>query len=162
MLFNTLDKWWGDQGKRDNPHEGVDLHLYKDRQDQIRRLDDKTKIPVMYDGVVVNIIDDFLGKSVIMEHRLPDDDYRRFCTIYGHTSPYDTLQAGSIVREGDIIATLAEARKPNANIFSHLHISLGWPSKDIAYERLDWETIGTQNTLVLMDPLHVIEGSLIT
>ncbi|RLB77393.1 MAG: hypothetical protein DRH24_16320 [Deltaproteobacteria bacterium] len=27
MLFNSTDKWWGDQGKRDKPHEGFDLCL---------------------------------------------------------------------------------------------------------------------------------------
>ena len=155
MLFKTLHKWWGDQGMRANPHEGLDLYLYMDRQDRIHCLDPKTKIPVMYDGVVVGIIDDFLGKSVIMEHRLPDD-YRRFCTIYGHISPYDSLHAGSIIREGDIIATLAGASKSEAKISPHLHISLGWPAKDISYERLDWITISTSNILALMDPLHVI------
>lgn len=109
----------------------------------------------MYNGVVVSIIDDFLGKSVIMEHPHHDDVNSRFCTIYGHTRPDDSLHAGSIVREGDIIATLADASKSKAEILPHLHISLGWPSNDISYDRLDWKTISA-NTLTFLDPLHVI------
>jgi len=31
MLFNSPDKWWGDHGSRDYPHEGIDLCLYRDR-----------------------------------------------------------------------------------------------------------------------------------
>src|SRR3989339_1498275 len=68
MLFNAKDKWWGDQGKRDKPHEGLDLCLYRDQQDRVFRLDEKTKIPALYDGLVVRIFDDFIGKSVMMEH----------------------------------------------------------------------------------------------
>ena len=81
MLFNSTDKWWGDQGKRDKPHEGLDLCLYKDREDKILRLGEKAKVPVIYDGIVVRIVDDFLGKSVIIEHILSDFDNNRLCTI---------------------------------------------------------------------------------
>lgn len=59
--------WWGDCGERDNPHEGLDLCLYRNMEDDILRLDEKTNIPAMSDGVVVKIINDFLGRSVILE-----------------------------------------------------------------------------------------------
>lgn len=157
MLFNAPDKWWGDRGKRDRPHEGLDLCLYRDRWDRVLPLDEKTKIPVMYDGTVVRIVNDFLGKSVIMEHGLRDNDNSRFCTIYGHTNPYVDIHIGRIVKEGDIIATLADSNKLKANIFPHLHISFGWASEVVSYDKLDWETIGASNTLTLLDPLHIID-----
>jgi len=47
MLFNSTDKWWGDHGKRDKPHEGLDLCLYKDREDTILRLGEKAKVPAI-------------------------------------------------------------------------------------------------------------------
>ena len=81
MLFNSTDKWWGDQGKRDKPHEGLDLCLYKDREDKILRLGEKAKVPVIYDGIVVGIVDDFLGKSVIIEHLISDGRNNRLCKI---------------------------------------------------------------------------------
>ena len=62
MMFRAQDKWWGDRGKREKAHEGIDLCLYKDRQDRIQRLKKNAKIPVMYSGKIVGILDDFLGK----------------------------------------------------------------------------------------------------
>ena len=158
MLFNSTDKWWGDQGKRDKPHEGLDLCLYKDRKDTILRLGEKAKVPAIYDGRVVRIVDDFLGKSVIVEHLFSVTDNDRLCTIYGHTIPEDHLRVGNIVKEGDVIATLADSTRSKTNIFPHLHISLGWASKAISYDRLDWENIGATNTLTLLDPLKVIDS----
>ncbi len=156
MLFNASDKWWGDQGKRNKPHEGLDLCLYKDQQDRMCRLDEKTKIPIIYDGIVVGIVNDFLGKSVLVEHGLADKDNNRFCSIYGHLNPHKDLQVGKIVKEGDIIATLADPTDSKVKTLSHLHISIGWASKFISYDKLNWETIGTPNTLTLIDPLYVL------
>jgi len=157
MLFNALDKWWGDKGKRDRPHEGLDLFLYRDQRDRTLHLDKKTKVPVLYDGVVVSILNDFLGKSVIMEHGFPDSDNRRFCSIYGHTNPYDGIQVGRVVKHGEVIATLAEAGKSKADISTHLHISVGWIFKPISYDRLDWDNIGAPDAMTLLDPLNVID-----
>jgi len=157
MLFNSTDKWWGDQEKRDKPHEGLDLCLYKNRENTILRLDEKAKVPVIYDGIVVRIVDDFLGKSVIIEHLFSDCDNNMLCTIYGHTIPEDNLHVGKIVKEGDVIATLADSNRLKTSIFPHLHISLGWTSKAISYDRWNWENIGAPNTLTLLDPLQVID-----
>ena len=158
MLFNSTDKWWDDLGKRDKPHEGLDLCLYKDRKDTILRLGEKAKVPVIYDGTVVGIVDDFLGKSVIIEHLFSDCSNNRLCSIYGHTIPEDHLHVGNIVKQGDVIATLADSTRSKTNIFPHLHISLGWASKETSYDRLDWKNIGAPNTLTLLDPLQLIDG----
>jgi len=157
MLFNAPDKWWGDQGKRDKPHEGLDLCLYRDRRGRVLRVDAKTRIPVMYDGEVVGVVHDFLGETVIIEHAFRQVDDRRLCTIYGHTNPQGGLQIGRIVKLGEVIATLADSGKPEGNILPHLHISLGWTSKSISYDHLYWETIGTTNMLTLLDPLDVLD-----
>jgi len=157
MLFNSTDKWWEDQSQRDKPHEGLDLCFYKDREDTILRLCEKAKIPVIYDGIVVRIIDDFLGKSVVIEHLFSNCHNNRLCTIYGHTIPESNLHVGNIVKQGDVIATLADSSRSKTNIFPHLHISLGWISKEISYDKLDWENIGDPNTLTLLDPMQVID-----
>ena len=80
MLFNSTDKWWGDQGKRDKPHEGLDLCLYKDRKDTILRLGEKAKVPAIYDGRVVRIVDDFLGNGDLI-----------FCCHFGKHIPNSLL-----------------------------------------------------------------------
>jgi len=161
MLFNAMDKWWGNQGKRKKPHEGLDLCLYRDRGDRIHSLDEKTKIPALYDGVIVRVMDDFIGKSVMVEHRLPDSDHLRFCTIYGHTNLPRGLHVGRVVKARDILATLARPNKSQRNIPPHLHISVGWIFKKISYENLDWETMGTLKSLKWLDPLQVISRRLL-
>ncbi len=100
MLFNSNDKWWGNQGKREMPHEGLDLCFYRDRENRIHHLNEKTKIPVLYDGVIVRVMDDFIGKSVMVEHRFYKSSYPRFCTIYGHTTPLDGLDIGRVSMGG--------------------------------------------------------------
>ena len=156
MLFHALCKWWGDKGPRNTPHEGLDMFLYRDRQGRIVRLDEKTRIPVMFDGVVVGIINDFLGSSVVVEHAFPDSDTERVCTIYGHTNPLKDIHIGRGVKQGDIMGTLANPGQSGFNLMPHLHISVGWASKPISYDRLNWDTIGTSGTLTLLDPLDII------
>lgn len=132
------------------------MFLYKDRQDRIVRLDERTRIPVMFDGVVVSIINDFLGSSVIVEHTFPDRDIGRVCTIYGHTNPLKGLHIGRELEQGDIVGTLADPDQSGFNVMPHLHISVGRASKPISYERLNWDTIGDSGALTLLDPLDII------
>jgi len=104
MLFDSPDKWWGDHGLRDYPHEGIDLCLYRDRANRIRRITEKTRIPVMQDGVVKAIFKDYLGKAVIIEHEYSGIDTGRFISFYAHINPRSEIEDGVIVKKGDIIA----------------------------------------------------------
>ena len=158
MLFNSPDKWWGNQGKRDRPHEGLDLCLYGDRREKVLSLRGEMKIPAMYDGIIVTIINDFLGQSVIIEHNFSNSDNNILYTIYGHTIPRDDLQAGMVVKKGEVISTLADLIKSKAGLLPHLHISMGWARENIRNEKLVWDTIGTSNRLVLLDPLNIIDS----
>jgi murein DD-endopeptidase MepM/ murein hydrolase activator NlpD len=132
---------------------GVDLCLYQDRQGNVRRLDENTCIPAMYDGVLVRMCDDFLGRSIMMEHHLSEGG--AFYTMYGHTVPQPGLQVGQAVREGEIVARLAGVARSATSVLPHLHVSLGWAPCAIAPERLDWETIA--ETLTLLDPLQAMD-----
>ena len=156
MLFHAECKWWGDKGPRNTPHEGMDLFLYRDRQNRLARLDKETRIPVMFDGLVVRIFNDFLGNSVMVEHAFPNRDTGRICTIYGHTNPLKGFQVGSGLKQGDIIGTLADPAQSGFNVMPHLHISVGWASKSTSYDRLNWDTIGDSGKLTLLDPLGII------
>ena len=157
MLFQAMDKWWDGSQKRRRPHEGLDLCLYGDCRHKIFRLDKKTKIPAMYDGAVVRIFNDFLGKSIIMEHHLPNSDRSRLLTIYGHTNPRSDLGVGSNVLQGEIIATLADTGNSRSGLCPHLHVTIGWSPEAIPYDNLDWTRICDPNTLTLLDPLNSID-----
>lgn len=158
MLFHSQDKWWGNQGQRARPHEGLDLCFYRDRDNKIFHIGQKSKIPAIFDGIVVRIIDDFLGQSIFVEHRLHGFDTDRLYTIYGHTIPDADLSKGTAVKQGDIIATIAGSNKSNTNVRPHLHISLGWSSEMISYDQLDWEAISNKGALTLLDPLEIMDG----
>jgi hypothetical protein len=156
MLFNALAKWWGDQGKRNRPHEGLDLCFYRTKGREVRRLDERTKIPVMYGGEVVKIGNDFLGASVYVCHSIYNNHGDQLLTAYGHIKPDGGIYPGKVLREGDILGTIAEIRKRRREIFPHVHISLAWISKSLCYQQLDWERIGDPGVAVLLNPLEII------
>jgi len=157
MLFSAVNKWWSGGGKRSRLHEGLDLCLYRNRQERTVRLKEGTAVPAMYEGVVVKIIDDFLGKSVIIGHSLPG--HPPFCSIYAHTIPEPGIEAGSRIHEGDVIAAIADTGRSKTGLFPHLHITIGLISDEKSYERMDWDTIGSSDVLTLLDPLGVIGGN---
>jgi murein DD-endopeptidase MepM/ murein hydrolase activator NlpD len=157
MLFNSPDKWWANHGRRDFPHEGIDLCLYRDRSRKIRRLDEKTRIPVMHDGVVKAIFKDYIGKTVIVEHEHSGSNTGTLMSLYAHTNPRPGIDVGVIVKEGDIIATVGDTGTSKSRIIPHLHFSLGHPSKSFSYEGFVWNTIRSPAKIVLLDPLAVID-----
>lgn len=157
MLFNSPEKWWGDHGRRDYPHEGVDLCLYRDRSKRILRLDEKSRIPVMNDGVVKAIFTDYLGKAVIIEHETLESENERFLSVYAHTKPRADVKIGVMVKKGDIIANIAGTSRSKANIIPHLHFSLGLPSPSLSYDMFVWNIMRNPDMVTLLDPLEVID-----
>jgi murein DD-endopeptidase MepM/ murein hydrolase activator NlpD len=157
MQFNSPHKWWGDHGQRDFPHEGVDFCLYEDRSGQVHRLDEKTRIPVMADGVVRAMFKDYLGQAVIVEH----DDVQgggTYLSIYAHTLPQEDLRCGHAVRAGDIIATIADTRHSKAKILPHLHLTLGRPAPELIYENFVWNIMRDPDRVTLLNPMDAIDG----
>jgi hypothetical protein len=57
--------------------------------------------------------------------------------------------------------TLARPKKSQRTIPPHLHILLGWISKEISYDNLDWGIIGTLEELERVNPLQVISRNLL-
>ncbi len=155
MLFGARSKWWGDQGKRDRPHEGLDLCLYRTKEGNILRLDEKTKVPVIFAGEIVKVCDDFLGESIFVSHHTFDKQGRRLHTLYGHIKPYSRMRPGMLLQEGDIIGTIAGTRKRNGAVPCHAHISVAWIPDSVPVQELDWKSVGDPK-VVLLDPLTVI------
>jgi len=156
MLFNSGNSWWGAGAKRKKPHEGLDLCFYRDSENRVRRLNEAAKIPVMYDGTVIGIFDDFLGKSLFLQHDITDSAGSRLCTVFGHIIPDSGIYPGKIVKQGEIAARTACPEKSAAG--PHLHITAGRPRKEISEELLNWKTIGDPDAMTLIDPLALIDG----
>jgi hypothetical protein len=153
MRFGASHMWWAGHGPRPRPHEGLDLCFYRDNHQVVQRLDIETRIPAMYDGIVVRLCDDLLGRSVMMEHRFPEQPGLLY-TLYGHTRPRESLVAGQAVRAGEIVARLAPVTRPRSTVLPHLHISLGWSPEPVAAERLGWAFL--PEVLHLLDPLPLL------
>ncbi len=157
MLFEAASEWWGDQAARTRPHEGLDICLYQNRRNQVCTLDENTKIPAMYDGVVVGVIKDFLGQTIVMEHRdLGGESGVRCYTFFGHTRPTEGLAPGRSVTEGEPIALLSGVGGSKRGMLPHLHLSVGLASSAIPHDRLHWRHIGTSSALTLIDPLQLL------
>ncbi|BBO71173.1 hypothetical protein DSCA_51030 [Desulfosarcina alkanivorans] len=156
MLFASPDKWWGDFGRRDFPHEGIDFCLYRNASGHRCRLDQQTRIPVIGHGVVRAVFADYLGKAVVVEHRNALNGHGTVVAIYAHTRPRNDMQPGVTVKDGDILGTIADTSRSRAGIHPHLHLTLGQPSPDLAYERFTWNTMRDPGLVALLDPLGTI------
>ncbi len=158
MIFGTYESWWGEKRKRTLPHEGIDLCFYQDAAGKISSLVEGTRVPVMYDGTVKKIIEDFLGHSIIVEHRMPGSSKSAFLTIYGHTIPEQGLKAGRRVREGEVLATMAARPGSKTAPLPHLHLTCVRGLTSVACEDLDWAAIGDRDKVELCDPLRMFDG----
>jgi murein DD-endopeptidase MepM/ murein hydrolase activator NlpD len=157
MLFESPEKWWGDGGRRDFPHEGIDFCLYGNRASRVFSLDEKTRIPAMHAGVVKAIFADYLGKALVIEHALQDRPGGRFLSVYAHTKPENNIEIGTAVKEGEVIATIADTARSKTGILPHLHFSLGLPAPLLGYESFVWNIMRTPNLVTLLDPLGLID-----
>ena len=159
MLFGAKRNWWGSRRQRPKPHEGIDLCLFRDGHDRIISVDESIRIPAMYDGTVVKILADFLGESIILEHRFPDSRQGIFLTIYGHIISAEGLAKGRSVKQGQVIASVAPPKSPKSPAPPHLHLTVAWSQRTVLFETIDWSTINDPERLQLLDPLQIIDGA---
>jgi len=157
MLFGSLYKWWGDLGKRQRPHEGLDLCLYQTKEGNINYLTGETKIPVIFTGQIIKVSDDFLGESVFVGHGAYDSNGSQLYTIYGHIKPSNNIRPGKRLSEGDIIGVITDTGNSEVVIPHHLHVSVAWIPNTMHVPELGWQTINDPTKVVLLDPLSVIE-----
>ena len=111
----------------------------------------------MQNGVIKAIFKDYLGQAIIIEHERIERNIGRFISFYAHTKLHASIEVGMMVKEGDIIATIADTSHSKAHIIPHLHFSLGRPSKSFSYDGFVWNAIRKPEKIILLDPLPVID-----
>jgi murein DD-endopeptidase MepM/ murein hydrolase activator NlpD len=156
MLFQALEKWWGDQGLRAVPHEGLDLHSFEKASGRVQTVTEQTQIPAAFAGQIVKIDRDFLGKSIYIIHAIYTDDGRQLLSAVGHTVPKDGLKSGQQVAAGEIIAAVAGFPGQKSTLPPHLHLTFAWVPRDVRVEQLTWKNLGHDPGIRLIDPLAVI------
>lgn len=152
MLFSTMDKWWGNFGFRATLHEGIDITYYSDGSGTLCQFNSHTRIPALKSGMVLNICDDFLGKSIIIEpfHRHHALD-SRILFIYAHIVPLQHIHQGCVVMEDEPIATVSHTRK-NPQLPPHLHFSCIEIPRTIHTSELDWSYFSQDPDIQLYPP----------
>jgi len=156
MLFQALGKWWGDQGPRAVPHEGLDLYSFETAGGGVQTVGQQTQIPAAFAGQVVKIHRDFLGQSIYIIHAIYTTDGRLLLSAVGHTIPREGLQTGQPVAAGDIIAAVAGVPRQKSTLPPHVHLTFAWAPVDFTVDQLTWKNLGTDPGIRLIDPLTVI------
>ena len=156
MLFQAQEKWWGDQGLRAVPHEGLDLYSFETDGGRVKTVDQQTQIPAAFAGQVVKIDRDFLGKSIYIMHAIYADDGRQLLSALGHTVPREGLKTGQQVAAGEIIAAVSDISGKKSNLPPHLHLTFAWVPEDFRLDHLTWKNLGHDPGIRLIDPLAVI------
>ncbi len=155
MLFLTKDKWWGDFKLRNSVHEGIDITYYKAASDSWRQLNEAILVPTMESGIVLNICDDFLGKTIVTQPFLPmTNSDSRILLVYAHIEPWNDIQIDSIILEGCSIATLSHTKK-NPQLPPHLHLSCFEVPKNIPAKELNWNLFSKSDVVRLIHPLFL-------
>ena len=152
MLFGSDVTWWAGTGIRKSPHEGVDFLYYTDNDANAHRIRSDASVCAIADGIIDAIIEDFLGSTIIVRSRNPEDN-AVLLYLYAHTMPVFASRPGRVVRAGEVMASLAPLRRPAAGLAPHLHLSVARLVHDISAGLLRWETISRDPSLELMDPL---------
>lgn len=155
MEFGTCRTWWGSRKDRSDAHEGVDLCFYSGDNGNIFQLLPGTRIPSTHNGVVRKIFDDFLGKTIVLEHATQEMPDRVFLSMYGHVGPVKKLEISANVHEGDIIAGLSSGNTSGIPQ-PHLHLTFAYVLKPFNYDALNWSFIGNTDVIRLIDPQSII------
>ncbi len=154
MLFSSKDKWWGDFKFRHAVHEGIDITYYRTQPDTIACFDDSIKVPAMDEGIVLNICDDFLGTTLVVEHESSIFSNKKVLFVYAHIIPENGLKIGHTIKKGDVIAKVCDTCK-NPLLPPHLHFSCFEIPKKILPKNLNWSLFPIHPDIILINPVFL-------
>jgi len=154
MLFLGKDKWWGDFKFRHAAHEGIDITYYRILPGCIHSFDDTTKVPAMDDGRILNICDDFLGKTLVVENKSSLSINKRVIFAYAHVIPENNIKIDHTIQKGDVIARVCDTHR-NPLLTPHLHFSCFEVPKNILPKDLNWSLFPTHRDINLINPVFL-------
>lgn len=153
MLFQSTAKWWGDFGLRHAPHEGLDILFYRSGDGSVASIDPDTLVPLLEDGYVVNICDDFLGRCLVVQDPALSCSRFRILRVYAHLNILPGIETGTRLTKEEIIATPASTAGKKSKIAPHLHLSVMEVPASIPARQLDWNLFGNPGSpLRLINP----------
>ncbi|MCU0598597.1 MAG: M23 family metallopeptidase [Desulfobacterales bacterium] len=159
MTCFSFESWWGKNTARKTSHEGLDICFFTNTRKEQFRLDETTRIPILYEGRIVHEMEDFLGRTLVVRHVVGGAGDMTFLSFYAHIIPDRQLRTGDVVKEGEVLGIIADAAKTNSALISHLHISLAWECMLPPVSGLTWNVLNRVARSVFIDPLTVLSGS---
>ena len=157
MKFGNIDNWWEEEDNlRPGPHEGLDFATFLDTSVQLQFLSPGAMVPPIFMGHVLNIIDDFLGQTIIMghEYKFDPDHSLRLLSFMAHLLPFPEVRPGSKIAAFDALGEIAPG---NNKCRPHLHISTAWASPSFSAADFLWADFQENEGLLPCDPLQFID-----
>jgi murein DD-endopeptidase MepM/ murein hydrolase activator NlpD len=158
MRFMAPGKWWGNQGTRYTRHEGLDLYSFIKADGTLHTVDQHTRIPAAFAGAIIKIEPDFLGQSIYLSHEIFSAHGHQLISVYGHTVPRESLQAGQKVAAGEIIGRISGFPDKKTSLVPHLHLTFAWVPVHMDQQQLDWKNLNNNSGITLMDPLSLLSS----
>lgn len=154
MEFRARAAWWG-KAARTAPHEGIDLLFLVDSRGRRLALPPQALVVPLWEGEVVGLLDDFLGRTVVVRHPCADEQGRTLVSLYAHVEPL--VGQGTRVRPDFPVARIAPGKqRGKSGPPAHLHISLAWLAAGYPVRELSWPTLWQNQAVELIDPLPVL------
>lgn len=156
MLFGSQYKWWGDFKYRLTRHEGIDITFFKVKNNAVLHFQPDTLIPLALPGRVINICNDFLGKSLVIEHEDLSSKERRVVSVYAHTDPWDHIKIGDTLDRYETLGQLADTSVQLPEMATHLHLSFIECPETIPVDGLDWDLFTDERKVNLINPVFAL------
>lgn len=157
MRFGERAAWWRGRGDRGGVHEGLDICCYRTADGRRLSLGAGARVPAIFGGEVVSVVEDFLGASVFVAHARRDGAGWQLHTVYGHLDPRADLAPGSRLDDGDEVGTIADAAGRKSAVPPHLHITLALIDREGGTGRLDWDALRESSRVRLLDPMIIMK-----
>jgi hypothetical protein len=149
--FGETEAWWR-EGTRAHPHEGVDVFLYADAAGGRGRLPAGAVVPPVWEGVVVRVVPDHLGKTVFVAHHRCGRRGRRLHSVYGHLVPGEGIAPGLPVAADHLLGRVADTAGRRVPMAPHLHLSLALVDASVRPGDLGWDLMRDPRSVTLLDP----------
>ena len=138
MLFGDHVEWWGAGCRRRTEHEGIDFAKGQLNGGGTGYISEGLPVRSIADGEVAAILDDFLGKTIVVCHsgltRANGDVFHTFLSHVG--TP--VCELGSVLK-GQILGRMGQS--PNDSVPPHLHLTGAWLPAFIAPDEISLDTI---------------------
>ncbi|MCF8092993.1 MAG: M23 family metallopeptidase [Desulfotignum sp.] len=155
MLPQSSRKWWGDFGCRHCAHEGIDICFFRHRGGLTCTLGAGAAVCAWSDGTVLNICDDFLGRTLVVEPEKKFAGATRILEVFSHLEPGKDMKPGIQIQAGQIIARTSDTRARGSVLRPHLHLSCIEVRAHTPVQALDWSLFASGKKVNLLNPVFM-------